>query len=83
MIIRDSSRESKIDFILCVNINYCMCLYSKQASPESVFVQALQNHLLPGHTYSHVSGGRPLDILDLTVSVCKIKLLIVCYQLLE
>lgn len=39
-----------------------------QGSPENIFVQALQNHLLPSHTYSHVSGGLPINILDLTVS---------------
>ena len=26
----------------------------------------LQRNLLPSHTYSHVSGGAPLDILNLT-----------------
>ncbi|KAM4687608.1 presequence protease, mitochondrial [Discoglossus pictus] len=33
---------------------------------ERVFSQHLQNKLLPGHTYSVVSGGEPLNIPDLT-----------------
>ncbi|XP_069504122.1 presequence protease, mitochondrial [Ambystoma mexicanum] len=33
---------------------------------ERVFAQHLQNRLLPGHTYSVVSGGDPVNIPDLT-----------------
>lgn len=31
----------------------------------------LQRKLLPSHTYSHVSGGAPLNILDLTWEALK------------
>ncbi|XP_077614675.1 presequence protease, mitochondrial isoform X1 [Crocuta crocuta] len=33
---------------------------------ERIFSQHLQNHLLPDHTYSVISGGHPLCIPDLT-----------------
>jgi Zn-dependent M16 (insulinase) family peptidase len=36
------------------------------ANPENLFEMELQRKLLPSGTYSHVSGGAPLDILDLT-----------------
>ena len=52
--------------IICVDIpNFSLHL---QASPENVYEQLVQNLLYPSHTYSHVSGGHPLCILDLTVS---------------
>ena len=40
-----------------------------QASPENVYTQMAQNLLYPSTTYSNVSGGTPLSILDLTVSL--------------
>ncbi|XP_048577548.1 presequence protease, mitochondrial isoform X1 [Nematostella vectensis] len=36
------------------------------STPESVFVTQAQKLLLPSHTYSHISGGDPLHIPDLT-----------------
>ncbi|XP_057587712.1 presequence protease, mitochondrial isoform X2 [Hippopotamus amphibius kiboko] len=36
------------------------------ADNERIFSQHVQNHLLPDHTYSVVSGGDPLSIPDLT-----------------
>ena len=50
---------------------YVLCFL--QSSPESIFVQANQNSL---HTYSHVSGGLPINILDLTV--CALQFTLVC-----
>ncbi|XP_022112056.1 presequence protease, mitochondrial-like isoform X2 [Acanthaster planci] len=35
-------------------------------SPEQIFALHCQNNLLPGHTYSHNSGGDPLHIPHLT-----------------
>lgn len=37
-----------------------------QANPEQLYAQHLQNKLLTTHTYSHVSGGHPACIPDLT-----------------
>ena len=53
---------------------YVLCFL--QSSPESIFVQANQNSLYPSHTYSHVSGGLPINILDLTV--CALQFTLVC-----
>ncbi|XP_019848663.1 PREDICTED: presequence protease, mitochondrial-like isoform X1 [Amphimedon queenslandica] len=36
------------------------------SNAEYLFDTELQRKLLPSHTYSHVSGGAPLNILDLT-----------------
>ncbi|XP_065906804.1 presequence protease, mitochondrial-like isoform X4 [Dysidea avara] len=36
------------------------------ANPENINVTELQCKLLPSHTYSHVSGGTPQDITNLT-----------------
>ena len=38
-----------------------------QSSPENIYMQAIQNNLFPSNTYSHVSGGLPISILDLKV----------------
>ena len=46
-----------------------------QSSPEHIFMQAIQNHLFPSNTYSYVSGGLPINILDLKVCVCFSKLI--------
>lgn len=40
---------------------------SSQSSPDNIFAQAMQNSLFPSNTYSHVSGGLPINILDLKV----------------
>ncbi|XP_041378980.1 LOW QUALITY PROTEIN: presequence protease, mitochondrial-like [Gigantopelta aegis] len=40
-------------------------------NPENLFMMELQRKLLPSHTYSHVSGGAPLKILDLTWEALK------------
>lgn len=40
---------------------------SSQSSPDNIFAQAMQNCLFPSNTYSHVSGGLPINILDLKV----------------
>ena len=41
-----------------------------QSSPDNIFAQAMQNCLFPSNTYSHVSGGLPINILDLEVNTC-------------
>jgi Zn-dependent M16 (insulinase) family peptidase len=35
-------------------------------SPENVYAQMAQNLLYPSYTYSHISGGDPIRILDLS-----------------
>ena len=60
------------ELCVCVGIQYStadLLLSSSvsKATPENIFSEALQNRLYPDHTYSHVSGGRPIDILELTV----------------
>lgn len=44
---------------------------SSQSSPDNIFAQAMQNCLFPSNTYSHVSGGLPVNILDLEVQEYK------------
>lgn len=46
---------------------HVLMILALQANPENIYVTELQRKLLPSHTYSHVSGGLPLDILNLTV----------------
>lgn len=41
------------------------------ASPESLFSQRVQQALYPGTTYSHVSGGEPINVVDLTYEQLK------------
>ena len=41
-------------------------IYIRQIQAENLYEMELQCNLLPCHTYSHVSGGPPLDILKLT-----------------
>ncbi|XP_074650710.1 presequence protease, mitochondrial-like isoform X2 [Tubulanus polymorphus] len=36
------------------------------SNPQNLFAEAVQNHLLPSHTYGVVSGGDPVHIPDLT-----------------
>ena len=43
------------------------CAFSFQTSPENVYAQMAQNLLYPSYTYSHISGGDPIRILDLSV----------------
>jgi len=58
--------------ISCCIQNYEVILYLLsflQSTPESLFVHHAQRNLLPSHTYSNNSGGDPLCIPDLTVSL--------------
>ncbi|CAH1789315.1 unnamed protein product [Owenia fusiformis] len=41
------------------------------SNPQHLFCEAVQNHLMPSHTYSVVSGGDPIHIPDLTWSHLK------------
>lgn len=41
------------------------------ANSPNIYAQALQNRLFPSHTYSHISGGWPPDILNLTYEKLK------------
>lgn len=41
------------------------------ANPEYLYSEAIQNFLLPDTTYSVSSGGRPINILDLTIEQLK------------
>jgi len=41
----------------------CPC---SQSSQQNLFCEAVQNKLLPSHTYGVVSGGDPANIPDLT-----------------
>ena len=40
-----------------------------QSNPETLYARNLQSYLLPHHTYGFNSGGEPLNIPDLTVSI--------------
>ena len=57
------------DIILFMIIDDATYVLNLQANPESIYAQALQNKLFPNHTYSYVSGGDPLSILDLSVNI--------------
>ena len=46
-------------------------LFILQSNADYLFHVEMQRKLLPGHTYSHVSGGAPLKILDLTWEALK------------